>query len=79
MEKDRGDEGDRECVWEDCSVGAMWACGEAFQAEGAARADPEVGACLLHSRNSKEVSVVEENDEEGMSDHAEPRDPSHPC
>lgn len=75
MEKDRADEGDRECVWEGCSFGAMWASGEAFQAEGAARADLEVGICLLYSRNSKEVSVVEESDKEGTSDHAEPRDP----
>lgn len=37
---------------------------EVFQAEGAARADLKVGACLEHSRDSKEVSVAEESDKE---------------
>lgn len=63
MEKDSRQRG-RGCVWEGHSFAAMWASGEVFQAEGAARADLEVGACLEHSRDSKQVSVAEERDED---------------
>lgn len=52
------------CVREGRSLAAMWASGEVSQAEGAARADLEVGACLEQSRDGKEVSVAEERGQE---------------